>query len=991
VAAFRALLPLAFASAGLAGGALALSPVALGQTSADRPSPVLPSSGLLGAHDPAWAPNLPGSKRVSGRIALSIRDQLWTLDPDGGAPRVVVRWPDSASALERDPAWSPDGRQLAFAARLDDRGFDLYLVDARGGVPRRVTSLPGDERWPSWLPDGRLVFANQERGQWDLHLVDPGRPAPNIERLTSTSTDETEPSASPDGRLLVFVSTQESPDGEGDLWLLELSGRVVAGPNGPTRPDPLPLVRERGAETAPRWAPDGGRLAYSVTQDGGGSIRIVAVDRRDVGAAGDRADDDAETVPVVVSRHPGQTAWSPDGRTLLVTDLVARDRGYNGQPQRGGDSGGPTFPAPSDLGARFVDAPAPPDATSRPLRATVHGSSARRVATFDALWDSLVRRAGLTANAAAWQTLRARLRPRAAAAADDAALEDVTDALIAEAPPLGPAVTSSGGLVVSAHPLASAAGARALRAGGNAIDAAIAVSFALGVVEPDASGIGGDGMALVWRAGAPAPVVVDFKDQVPAAASLDNPAVLRDGRLVDHGPAALNIPGVVAGMDHLHRTYGSGRVAWADLVAPAIDYATAGFVLDGALPATVAEGQATLRRYDASRALFLPDGRLPQPGDRFVNADLGATLRVIAAHGADAFYRGELARRMVDDLTRHGGVLTREDLAQYRVVERAPVRGVYRGHVVFSTPPPVGSGTALIEMLQTLDRQPAAPGTRLAGDADAAHLLIETFRHAHYIRGLDPAIWSDQSAAHLDPAHALEIFGRIDRQRASTRRPATDDDGAPPAGSGGAAAGGDGEGLPSRIGRGTSALVTADRDGTVVVITQTLSTWGGNFYVSPGLGFFYNNHLRMARMRRGTAGALTPHARSSSTNASTLVCREVDGRLIPRLALGAAGSAWIVPSVVEVIQGVVDGGLGVQAAVEAPRLRLDESGEVQIEDRFPRRLVAELTRRGQRVTRIGGKGELRFGFVSAVAFGPEAGALTAGADPRRSHAAVAVP
>jgi Gamma-glutamyltranspeptidase/WD40-like Beta Propeller Repeat len=760
---FRSLLPLALASAGLAGGALAARPAALGQ----------PPTGLRGAHDPAWEPLGPGTNRAGGRIALSIHDQLWTLDADGRDPRAVVRWPDRAGGLERDPAWSRDGRQLAFAARIDDGGFDLYVVAARGGAPRRVTSLPGDERWPSWLPDGRLVFANRAGGQWDLLIVDPARPAANVERLTDSTADETEPSVSPDGRHVAFVSTLDSPDGEGDLWLLELTGRVVAGANGPTRPDPSPLVRERGAESSPAWAPDGVRVAYSVTQDGAGSIRIVDVEVPDLAVDAGGADDAAETAPFVVSRHPGQVAWSPDGRTLLVTDLVARDHGYNGQPQRGGDGGGPTFPAPTDLGARFIDAPAPPDTTSRPLRAAVHASPARRLAAFDAIWDALVRRTHPdAANTAAWQALRDRLRPRAAAAADDAALEDVTDALIAEAPPIAPEIASRGGLVVSAHPLASEAGARVLRAGGNAIDAAIAVSFALGVVEPDASGIGGDGMALVWRAGSQAPVVVDFKDQAPAAASLDNPAVLRDGRLVDHGPAALNVPGVVAGMDHLHRQYGSGRVAWADLVAPAIDYAAAGFVLDGTLPATVAEGQATLRRYDASRALLLPGGRLPYCRWRFVNADLAATLRVIAAQGADAFYRGELAQRMVDDLARHGGVLSREDLEQYRVVERAPVRGRYRGHVVFSTPPPVASGTALIEILQTLDRQPPAPGARPASDPDVAHLLLETFRHVHHVRAVDPAIWADQSAAHLDPAHAVEVFGQIDRLHASTRRPA---------------------------------------------------------------------------------------------------------------------------------------------------------------------------------------------------------------------------
>jgi gamma-glutamyltranspeptidase len=982
----RALLPLALASAGLAGGAAAGRPAAQGVPSA---AGAVTAPGLVGAHDPAWAPS-------GRRIALSIRDQLWTLDPDGGHPRVVVRWPDGAAGLERDPAWSTDGRRIAFAARIGSAGFDLYVVDARGGAPRRLTGLSGDERWPSWLPDGRLVFAARERGQWDLHLLDPARPNqniehPNVERLTDTTTDETEPRVSPDGRLVAFVSTRDAADGEADLWLLELTGRVVVTAAGPVRPDPEVLIRERGAESSPAWAPDGGRLAYAVSDGSAGSIRIAEVDAPEPGVDAERDAGDP-AVPIAVSRRAGQVAWSPDGRTLLVTDLAGRDHGYNGQPQRAGDAGGPTFPAPDDLGARFLDAPPPADASSRPLRAAVRSSAARRLAAFDAVWETLARRAGPdAASSAAWQALRERHRRGAARAADDAALEDVTDALIADAPPILPAVTSRGGLVVSAHPLASEAGARVLRAGGNAVDAAIAASFALGVVEPDASGIGGDGMALVWRAGAQAPIVVDFKDQAPAAAALDHPAVLRDGRLVDHGPASLNVPGVVAGMDYLHRRHGSSRVPWPDLLAPAIDYARAGFVLDGTLPATVAEGQGTLRRYDGARALFMPDGRLPQPGDRFVNADLAATLGVIAAQGAEAFYRGELARRMVDDVVGRGGLLSREDLEQYRVIERAPVRGTFRGHVVFSTPPPVASGTQLIEVLQTLDRQPPRAGARLSGDAEVAHLLIETFRHVHYVRAVDPAIWPDQSAAHLDPAHAAAVFARIDPARASRRRPPTDEEGAVPAGSGGASAAPGDEDVPSRLGRGTSALVTADRDGNVVVVTQTLSTWGGSFYATPGLGFLYNNHLRMARARRGTPGALTPHARSSSANASTIICRDIDGRLVPRLALAAAGSAWIVPSLVEVIQGVVDGGLDAQAAVEAPRLRLDEGGDVQIEDRFPRRLVAELTRRGHVVTRIGAKGELRYGFVSAIAFGPEPGGLTAGADPRRSHAAVAVP
>ena len=399
-------------------------------------------------------------------------------------------------------------------------------------------------------------------------------------------------------------------------------------------------------------------------------------------------------------------------------------------------------------------------------------------------------------------------------------------------------------------------------------------------------------------------------------------------------------------------------MAWADLLAPAIDHAGAGFVLDGALPATIAAGQVTLSRYQAARALLMRPATAAA-GRSLRQPRLASTLRTIAAQGADAFYRGDLARRMVDDVVGHGGILSREDLEHYRVVERAPVRGTYRGHVVFSTPPPVASGTALVEVLHILDRRAVAAGARLARDAAVAHLLIEAFRHAHPVRAVDPALWPDRSAAHLDPAHAGDLAGQIDPGRASPRRPAPDEDGTAPSGSGSGSGGADAtpadvDGLAPRLGRGTSALVTADRDGTVVVVTQTLSTWGGSFYASRGLGFLYNNHLRMARGRRGTPGALTPHARSSSANASPIVCREVDGRLVPRLALGAAGSAWIVPSVVEVIMGVVDGGLDVQAAVEAPRLRLDRAAR-SVRGRFPRRLVGELARRGHVLARIGGR------------------------------------
>ena len=306
-------------------------------------------------------------------------------------------------------------------------------------------------------------------------------------------------------------------------------------------------------------------------------------------------------------------------------------------------------------------------------------------------------------NANAWQALYDIYAPRAAAARDEASLETVVDAMIAEQPLIKPAVTSSHAVVVSGHRLASEAGVHVLERGGNIVDAAIAVSFALGVVEPDASGIGGDGMAVLFLKGMTEPTVIEYKDQTPIHATLDNPEIFRDGRLVGDGPAAANIPGVVAGMDMLYQKYGSKRVAWDELIAPAIRHAEEGYVLDDALPTSVAEGQSFLRKYEAAREIFMPGGRVPRAGDRFVNRDYASTLRAIAKGGAREFYQGTIARKIAADMAENGGIIGYEDLAQYRAVERQPLTGRFRDHVIYAAPPPVSSGASLVETLQILD------------------------------------------------------------------------------------------------------------------------------------------------------------------------------------------------------------------------------------------------------------------------------------------------
>ena len=938
---------------------------------------------LAAVRDPAWAP-------AGNRIAVSVLDQIWTMTPDGREPRVFAAWPaETPSPVERDPAWAPDGRRLAFAADLGT-GFDLYVA-TEGTAPRRLTIAPGDERQPSWTPDGRLVFAQRVREQWGLMVVNVdggGADIPPIEVLVDTPADERDPAVSPDGTRVAYVTSHQDDRGADDIWVRRIP--VLASPDGDspaTRAGderPWRVTTTRGRESLPAWDPSGGRVAYASYADGEGAVWVSPVPSA-AAVTERRAARPGTEGAILVSRVRSQPSWSPDGRTLLLADLPDDWPAYNGNPARLPGDPPPLFERGSGFTLRTIPAPLPPDAGVQSVASTVTPDAARWTLAFDRTWKllrDLYYQAG--PSAATWDTLREQLRPRATAARSAADLERVVDDLVARQPLVRTPVTSQDAMVVSGHRLASEAGARVLSQGGNIVDAAIAVSFALGVVEPDASGIGGDGMALLFLNGMREPVVIDYKDQSPIHATLTNPAIFRDGRLVGDGPAAANIPGVVAGMDHLFRRYGSGRFSWAQLMAPAIEMASEGYELDEALPSTLREGRALLERWPEAARVYLPNGRVPRAGERFANTDYASTLRTIAAEGAEAFYHGSIAKRIASDMEANGGIIGLEDLAQYQVIERTPVSGRYRGLQVFGPPPPVATGTALVETLQILDKYPAARGARVQESPDYLHHVIEAWQVRDPLRRVaDPALWPVEITPHLDAGHAAMLFGRIDPAHAL---PFAED----------AETAGQGQG--ERIGRGTTAFAVGDGAGNVIVLTQTLSTWGGSYYVSKGLGFLYNNHLRGYRTVRGSYGQLLPLMRSSSTSAPTLVCEDVNGTLRPRLALGAAGNAWITSSVYGIILSHVDGGLGAQAAIESPRLLVgrdpsDPAGlkpRVQIEDRFPAAVLDDLTARGHHFQTIGRKGEMRYGYAAVLQFDHTTGRIEAGAEPRRSHHAVAV-
>ena len=278
---------------------------------------------------------------------------------------------------------------------------------------------------------------------------------------------------------------------------------------------------------------------------------------------------------------------------------------------------------------------------------------------------------------------------------------------------------------------------------------------------------------------------------------------------------------------------------------------------------------------------------------------------------------------------------------------------------------------------------------RHAADADYLHYAIESWKVRDPLpRIADPGLWDVDLGSHLDPSHAAELFKRIDRAKASpyhapapARRPPSTDTAA-----------------DARIGRGTTAFAVADAAGNMIAVTQTLSTWGGAFYVSDGLGFLYNNHLRPGPAP--APGRFLPLARSTSTTVPTLVFEapagDRGGPGTPRLALGAAGNAWIPASVYEIMLNVIDTRLPAQNAIEAPRFLVardpldPDRARVQIEDRIPRGVLQDLAGRGHRFEKIGRKGEVRYGYAAAVVVDAASREVHGAAEPPRSHAAVAV-
>lgn len=531
------------------------------------------------------------------------------------------------------------------------------------------------------------------------------------------------------------------------------------------------------------------------------------------------------------------------------------------------------------------------------------------------------------------------------------------------------------GMVVAPQPEAVEAGALVLKRGGNAVDAAIACAFVQGVVDPLMCGIGGFGSMQVYMPKRGVHEVLEFYARAPLAArpdmwldkllgqSRDGFAFLLEGGISEQGWLAVCTPGSVAGYAEALSRWGT--LDWKDAIAPAIAEARRGVMVRPHMHWFWTQDQSgsgqvnaadKLRLTETGRALyFRPDGSPKRPGDMIHNLDLARTLERLAEGGPDYFYRGELAERMEADFAAHGGLLTRKDLAEFRLSSVAPIWGSYRGHRISTNPPP-SSGLSMLELLNILEGfDLAALGHNSAGHV---RLLAEAMKRMTLDKDAhmgDPAyvdvpverLISKQHAA----AHAASIRAG---ERATVKR-------------------------LDRSQRETTHVSVVDAEGNAVALTHTLGSPSGA--ITEGLGFIWNGTMSRFDPRPGRAGSIAPGKRRSSSAAPTIVFRGDD----PYIVIGAPGGSYIAPAVAQGIMNVIDFGMPMGEAVAAPRV-MGVSDSIDVANRIPRYVTDALEAEGYSVKRSW----MSFAFAALHGIRIDGGRLEGGADPQRDGMALRV-
>jgi gamma-glutamyltranspeptidase/glutathione hydrolase len=460
------------------------------------------------------------------------------------------------------------------------------------------------------------------------------------------------------------------------------------------------------------------------------------------------------------------------------------------------------------------------------------------------------------------------------------------------------------GMVVAQEPLATDVGVEVLKHGGNAVDAAVAVGFALSATYPFAGNIGGGGFMLIRLADGRTSFI-DFREKAPAAASRDMylDATGNPTRESLEGWRSSGVPGTVRGFALAHQKYGKRN--WEALVQPAVDLAQNGFPVSYALAESL-KAKRTLADDPSSKKIYLNGGLGFQVGDILKQPELAATLGRIQTLGAKDFYEGETAQLLAKAMAQHGGLITLDDLKNYQAVERQPLSGSYRNYTVISAPPPSSGGIGLLQMMGMLEGSGYEKSG--AGSAASIHYVTEVMRRFFADRSEylgDPDFVKVPISKLLDPAY-------IRARQASIGPHATSSAEIKP-------------GLPAGEGSETTHFSIVDSEGNAVAVTYTLNEGYGNGITAPGLGFLLNDEMddftskpgspNMFGLMQGKANAIAPAKRPLSAMTPTILLR--DGKLF--MVVGSPGGPRIITAVLEVILNVVDFGMNVQDAVDFPR------------------------------------------------------------------------
>lgn len=526
------------------------------------------------------------------------------------------------------------------------------------------------------------------------------------------------------------------------------------------------------------------------------------------------------------------------------------------------------------------------------------------------------------------------------------------------------------GVVASAKAEASQVGVDVLKRGGNAVDAAVATAFALEVLEPNASGIGGGGFMIVKLAKMKEAVVIDFRETAPAKSRPDMFKVDAKGDPVDNcttvGGLASGVPGEVKGLLYCFEHFGSGKLSRAQVIQPAIEWATKGFKVTPTFVEISKEEFDRLKKYPYLSSLYLKDGLPHDVGDTIRNPELAETLKLVAKDGVKAIYQGPIAQKIVAEVQKRGGIITEQDLADYQVKIRKPVVGTYHGYTILSIPPASSGGTHLIELLNIMENfDLKATGW---GSAQTDHLWSEALRLVFADRSrymADTDFVKVPLAGLTSKAYAKELAAKISPDKIMPTVEA---------------------GRPDRFENGsTTHLSVMDSAGNMVAITKTINDFFGSGVAIPGTGFIMNDEMDDFEAVPGTANSVQPGKRPLSCMSPSLV---LDPKGRPFMVVGTPGGPRIFSSAAQVISNVIDYGMPMQEAISAPRVFQAQKSNLFLEGRVSLNTFNKLNAMGHK-TQVMGDYDLFFGGAQGVVYNYVTRILMGGADPRRDGQAAA--